>query len=311
MPRGVGIAPARRTGAGSRLSRYGFQDAVIPARFIHDASFPLSTFLFALTRRDMPAKIFSIANQKGGVGKTTTAVNLAAGLARKGVPTLLIDLDSQANATSAIGHAKEAGGSLYGPLHGEGTAASKIVATRIKNLDLIPSEVDMAAVEAELLQRENYLARLREVIAPLRNGDRYKAIVLDCPPALGMLSMNSLAAADYLLVALQCEYLAMEGLGQILGVVDQLRQAGVNPNLSVGGIIMTMFDVRTNLSRQVVDEVKKHFPELVIKTMIPRSVRLSEAPSHGKTIFEYDGASPGALAYDALAKEVIKRFDLK
>lgn len=259
----------------------------------------------------MPAKIFSIANQKGGVGKTTTAVNLAAGLARRGVSTLLIDLDSQANATSAIGHAKEAGKSLYGPLHGEGTAESKIVATRLKNLDLIPSEVDMAAVEAELLQRENYLARLREVLAPLRTGERYKAIILDCPPALGMLSMNSLAAADHLLVALQCEYLAMEGLGQILGVVDQLRDAGVNPNLTVGGIIMTMFDVRTNLSRQVVEEVKKHFPELVMKSMIPRSIRLSEAPSHGKTIFEYDPTSPGALGYEALAKEVIRRFDLK
>ncbi len=259
----------------------------------------------------MPAKIFSIANQKGGVGKTTTAVNLAAGLARRGVPTLLIDLDSQANATSAIGHAKEPGKSLYGPLHGDGRAEDKIVVTRLKNLDLIPSEVDMAAVEAELLQRENYLARLREVLAPLRTGERYKAIIIDCPPALGMLSMNSLAAADHLLVALQCEYLAMEGLGQILGVVDQLRDAGVNPNLSVGGIIMTMFDVRTNLSRQVLQEVKKHFPELVMKSMIPRSIRLSEAPSHGKTIFEYDAASPGALAYEALAKEVIKRFDLK
>lgn len=261
--------------------------------------------------RAMPAKIFSIANQKGGVGKTTTAVNLAAGLARKGVPTLLIDLDSQANATSAIGHAKEPGRSLYGPLHGDGDAASKIVPTRIKHLDLIASEVDMAAVEAELMQRENYLARLREVLAPIRDSDRYKVILIDCPPALGMLSMNSLAAADHLLVALQCEYLAMEGLGQILGVVDQLRDAGVNPTLSVGGIVMTMFDVRTNLSRQVVDEVKKHFPELVFKAMIPRTIRLSEAPSHGKTIFEYDAASPGSLAYDALAKELIKRFALK
>ena len=196
----------------------------------------------------MPAKIFSIANQKGGVGKTTTAVNLAAGLARRGVSTLLIDLYSQANATSAIGHAKEAGKSLYGPLHGEGAAESKIVATRLKNLDLIPSEVDMAAVEAELLQRENYLARLREVLAPLRTGDRYKAIILDCPPALGMLSMNSLAAADHLLVALQCEYLAMEGLGQILGVVDQSATAALTRTSPSAVLIMTTcaFDVRTN-----------------------------------------------------------------
>ena len=249
-------------------------------------------------------KIFSIANQKGGVGKTTTAVNLACGLARRGVPALLVDLDSQANATSALGFAKTEGASLYGALTGEARAAEKIIATGTPNLDIIPSEVDMAAAESELLQNENYLSRLRDVLAPIRDSEKYAAIILDCPPALGMLSMNSLAAADHLLITLQCEYLAMEGLSQILNVVEQIRGAGVNPELS-------MFDVRTNLSRQVVAEVSKAFPQLVFKTMIPRSIRLGEAPSHGKSIFDYDPNGTGAAAYDALAKEVSRRFGLK
>jgi chromosome partitioning protein len=254
---------------------------------------------------------FSVANQKGGVGKTTTAVNLSAGLARKGISTLLIDLDSQANATSALGFPKDEGRSLYAPLHGDGSAIEKILPTSTPHLSLIPSEVDMAALESELLEKENYLEQLSRVLAPVKASGRFRAIVFDCPPALGMLSMNSLAAADHLLVALQCEYLAMEGLGQILGVVGQLREAGLNPALSVGGIIMTMYDVRTNLSRQVVSEVRQHFPELVFDSMIPRTIRLGEAPSHGKTIFEYDPVSPGATAYDALSVEVIRRFGLK
>ena len=240
-------------------------------------------------------KIFSIANQKGGVGKTTTAVNLTCGLARRGVPALLVDLDSQANATSALGFAKTEGASLYGALTGEAQAAEKIIATGTPNLDLIPSEVDMAAAESELLQNENYLSRLRDVLAPIRDSEKYAAIILDCPPALGMLSMNSLAAADHLLITLQCEYLG----------------AGVNPELTIGGIIMTMFDVRTNLSRQVVAEVSRAFPQLVFKTMIPRSIRLGEAPSHGKSIFDYDPNGTGAAAYDALAKEISRRFGLK
>ncbi len=260
----------------------------------------------------MPTKVFSIANQKGGVGKTTTAVNLATGLARRKVPTLLIDLDPQANATSCMGFEKEAGASLYGPLLGEGEAVEKVLEShKEKNLYLIPSEVDLAAIESELAQRENYLIQLRDLLAPLKDSGQFGAVILDCPPALGMISMNSLAAADFLLITLQCEYLALEGLGQIRDVVAQLREAGVNPNLEIGGILMTMFDVRTNLSKEVVGEVQEHFPELIFNALIPRSIRLSEAPSYGQSIFEYDPVGPGTTAYDKLAKECIKRFNLK
>lgn len=258
----------------------------------------------------MGSPVFTIANQKGGVGKTTTAVNLAAALADLKIQTLVVDLDPQANATSALGVEKQEGRSVYGPLHGEGDALSMIVPTQYDRLSLLPSEVDLAAAEIELAQTENYLGKLRAVLQPVRDSGKYQAIIIDAPPALGMLSMNSLAAADYLLVALQCEYMALEGLGQILKVVERLKTAGVNPTLEVGGIIMTMFDVRTNLSRQVVDEVKTHLPDKIFDNVIPRTVRLSEAPSFGKTIFAYDPLSPGATAYKKLAREVIARFKL-
>jgi chromosome partitioning protein len=259
----------------------------------------------------MPATTFTIANQKGGVGKTTTAINLAAALAASGIPTLVIDLDPQGNATSGLGVERQDGRSIYGPLHGEGIAAVMIVETPIKNLWILPSEMDLAAAEMELAQTQNYLVRLRDVLQPVRESDRFRAIIIDCPPALGMLSMNSLAAADYLLIALQCEYLALEGLGQILRVVERLKNANVNDALQIGGVVMTMFDIRTNLSRQVVDEVRKHLPDKIFETVIPRTVRLSEAPSFGKTIFDYDPHSPGASAYKNLAKELVKRFNLK
>lgn len=258
----------------------------------------------------MGSLVFTIANQKGGVGKTTTAVNLAAALADRKIPTLVVDLDPQANATSALGVEKQEGRSLYGPLNGEGDALSMIVETAYPNLSLIPSEVDLAAAEIELAQTENYLMKLRTTLQPLRDSGRFNAIIIDCPPALGMLSMNSLAAADYLLIALQCEYMALEGLGQILKVVERLKSANVNDHLEVGGVVMTMFDIRTNLSRQVVEEVKQHLPDKIFETVIPRTVRLSEAPSFGKTIFAYDPLSPGSTAYKKLAKEVIERFRL-
>ncbi len=259
----------------------------------------------------MPTTVFTIANQKGGVGKTTTAVNLAAALAENSIPVLLVDLDPQANATSSLGIEKVEGRSLYGPLHGEGEALALVTPTAWPNLFLIPSEEDLAAAEIEIAQMDNFLLKLRSVLEPVRAAGTHRAVIIDCPPALGMLSMNSLAAADYLLITLQCEYMAMEGLGQILRNVERLKTAGINPALELGGIVMTMFDARTNLSRQVVEEVRQHLPEKTFSTVIPRTVRLSEAPSFGQTIFAYDPSGPGALAYRSLAAEVVERFRLK
>jgi chromosome partitioning protein len=270
----------------------------------------MRTFLFLISIMSS-SLVFTIANQKGGVGKTTTAVNLAAALAEKKIHTLLIDLDPQANATSAIGVEKQEGRSLYGPLRGEGTAMEMITPTSYEHLALIPSEEDLAAAEIEIAQSENYLAKLCTVLEPVKAANGFRAIIIDCPPSMGMLSMNSLAAADYLLIALQCEYMALEGLGQILRNVERIKGAGLNNALELGGVVMTMFDIRTNLSRQVVEEVKQHLPDKIFNTVIPRTVRLSEAPSFGKTIFAYDPVSPGATAYKNLAKEVIARFGLK
>jgi chromosome partitioning protein len=186
-----------------------------------------------------------------------------------------------------------------------------ITPTAYEHLALIPSEVDLAAIEMELVQQENYLLRLRQTLQPVRDSGGYRVIIIDCPPALGMLSMNSLAAADHLLIALQCEYMALEGLGQILKLIDRLKSAGVNPGLDLGGVVMTMYDMRTNLSRQVVEEVKRHLGDKVFDSVIPRTVRLSEAPSFGKPIFQYDPQSPGSTAYRNLAREVVTRFGLK
>ncbi len=258
----------------------------------------------------MSAKVFAIANQKGGVGKTTTAVNLAAGLAKRKFRTILVDMDQQASATSSLGYEKRRGGSMYEVLHGEALAEDKLIETGRNNLWLIPSETDLSAVEVELSGRDNYLIRLRECLAPLKESGRFDAIVIDAPPSLGLLSMNALAASDYLIIALQCEYMAMEGLGQIMGVVEQLRQAHVSDELKIGGVLMTMYDSRTNLSKQVLKEVQNYLPDLVFKTLIPRTVRLAEAPSFGKTIFEYARWNEGAFAYERLAKEVEKRFSL-
>jgi chromosome partitioning protein len=257
------------------------------------------------------ATIISIANQKGGVGKTTTAVNLAAALAAARIPTLLIDLDPQGNATSALGYEKKEGGSILGAVRDAEALAEKAIATRIANLSLIGAETDLASLEVELQRKENYLHQFKKHFAPLAESGKYRAILLDCPPSLGLISMNALAASNSYIVTMQCEYLAMEGLGQILKVAGSLKDAGANPNLDLAGILLTMYDARTNLSRQVEEEVRKHLNGKVFKTTIPRTVRLAEAPSFGKTIFEYDPFGPAAAAYKALGKEVSKALGLK
>ena len=256
----------------------------------------------------MPAVVLAIANQKGGVGKTTTTVNLGSALSRQGIPTLIIDMDPQGNATSSLGLEKKPGKGVYEPLLSGTDLSGRVLSTGRKNLWIVPSELDLAAAELELSSQENYLTKLRASLDRLKNEYGLQCILVDCPPTLGLLSMNSLCAADHLLVTLQSEYLALEGLGQIVGVIDQLKSAGANPELSLGGIVMTMYDNRTRLSYEVWQEVTNHYPDKVFRTAIPRTIRLSEAPSFGKTIFEYDPKSLGAQAYLAFTKEVVDRF---
>lgn len=250
-------------------------------------------------------KIVAVANQKGGVGKTTTSVNLAACLAAMGRKILLIDLDPQGNATSALGMSSTEDKSCYGPLLGASTLAENVVETRFDNLSLVPADLDLAGVEIEVARLDDHLIRLRSAMEPMRKEAPFDFILLDCPPSLGILMTNALAAADVVLVPLQAEYFALEGLTRIMEVTEHLHS--VNPDLAVEGIVMTMVDNRTNLSQQVVAEVKTHFPKLIYDTIIPRSIRLGEAPSFGKPIIEYDPNSLGAFAYTALAGEFIRR----
>lgn len=256
----------------------------------------------------MKSRITAFANQKGGVGKTTTAINLAAAIAEKGRRVLLIDLDPQANATSGLGMESAAGASLYGALLGDGTAArDKIRHTAIGNLDIIPSEIDLAGADVDLARKEFYLHSLKFLLDPFIEKSRYEHVFLDCPPSLGILTMNALAAAHALIVPSQCEYLALEGLSVITRLVSKLRAGNVNPGLELDGIVMTMFDGRTKLAMQVVEEVRKHFGGRVFDTMIPRNIRVSEAPSFGKPVVIYDRGSTGAEAYRALAREYLRR----
>jgi chromosome partitioning protein len=255
-------------------------------------------------------KIIAVANQKGGVGKTTTSVNLGVALAKRGERILLIDLDPQGNATSSFGLQELEGESLYEPLLGEAAIADKVLPTHLDNMWIIPADLDLAGAEIEIARGESHLTRLSETLQPFRDDDTFDYIFLDCPPSLGILMTNALAAADELLTPIQCEFFALEGLVKIVRVIEQVRNSGANDRIELAGIVMTMFDGRTNLSGQVVAEVREHFPERTYDTVIPRTVRLSEAPSFGKSIFEYDANGTGARAYAALADEFLRRHQL-
>jgi chromosome partitioning protein len=252
--------------------------------------------------------MLALANQKGGVGKTTTAVNLAVYLAARGQHVLLIDLDPQGNATSSLGIDKRAlSASAYDALI-DGVPLSETVIPAVRpRLDLVGANPALAGAEVELVNLTRQQQRLRAAVERARS--EYAVIVVDCPPSLGLLTVNALTAADEVLIPIQCEYLALEGLMQLINTIDLIKRR-LNPALDVLGVVMTMYDARTRLSAQVVDEVRRYFPNRMFGTLVPRSVRLAEAPSHGRSIFEYDPASRGALAYRELGEEVAARLRL-
>ena len=251
-------------------------------------------------------RVLAIVNQKGGVGKTTTAVNLGAGLAGLGMPTLVVDCDPQSNATRSLGVALDGAPTLYDALVRDEPRplADVIVRTRTSGLDLAPASPGLAGAEVELVSIIGRESRLRQALAPVSS--RYRYVLIDCPPSLGLLSVNALTAATGVIVPVQCEYLSLEGLGLLMRTLDLVRTR-INPDLQVEGLVMTMFDARTNLASQVVAEVGRHFPAERFDSVIPRSVRLSEAPSYGETILEYAPQSPGAVAYRSLAEELVRR----
>jgi chromosome partitioning protein len=262
-------------------------------------------------------KTFAIANQKGGVGKTTTVLNLGASLARKGKKVLVIDLDPQANLSSGLGFTKQFDKdswnqteeapykSIYDVLINHTPLSNVFVTTNQENLLLIPSHLSLAGAEIEMV---NMLARetlLKKALDEFKQDVDY--VLIDCPPSLSLLTINALTSADYLIIPIQCEYFALEGLGQLMQTTKLIK--GINPSLQIGGVVLTMFDSRTRLSSNVVDDVREYFKDKAFKTVVPRNVRLSEAPSYGQHIYDYDDSSTGAKAYTSLAKEFIDRFE--
>ena len=259
----------------------------------------------------MPSHVIAVANQKGGVGKTTTAINLAACAAATGTKTLVIDLDPQGNATSGLGLEKVEGKSAYQPLLGEGRLAEIIAPSVFPNLSVVPSEPDLCGAEIELVQKPDYLQSLRNLLQPVLEKKDFELVVIDCAPSLGVLTFNAFTAADWLLVPLQCEYYALEGVSSLHRVLNQFKKLGVNPRLELLGVLMTMFDGRTKLAQQVVAEVRQHFGPLVFEAVIPRTTRLAEAPSFGQPIIHYDQYSAGAAAYEVFTQEVLARLGIK
>ncbi|HEX5415063.1 MAG TPA: AAA family ATPase [Chloroflexota bacterium] len=248
----------------------------------------------------------AIANQKGGVGKTTTVINLGAALAEAGHRTLVVDLDPQANATSGLGVDKgRNASSVYEALIGQAQLPDVVMATRWQGLDLVPSAIRLAGAEIEMVGIMAREQRLRRILESVK--DNYAVVLVDCSPSLGMLTVNALTAADGIVIPIQCEYLALEALGQLTSTIELIRD-NLNPRLRIFGIVMTMFDARTNLAQQVVEQVRTHFPRETFDAIIPRSVRLSEAPSYGQPILHYDSASRGAAAYRQLATELAARL---
>ena len=251
------------------------------------------------------AKIITVANQKGGVGKTTSAVNLAAGLGYYGKRTLLVDIDPQGNATSGVGFDKRSiEKSTYDILLAQAKAEEVILHTKYNNLDLMPAGIDLAAAEFEIMDAPDRLQRLKKALLTVKPG--YDYIIIDCPPSLGIITTNALTACDSVLVPIQCEYYALEGVGQLMNTVNLIKKQ-LNKDLYIEGVVLTMNDARTNLSMQVVENVKNNLKQYIFKTLIPRNIRLAEAPSYGMPICRYDSKSAGAEAYMNLAEELINK----